>query len=735
MFILLLLVCLALFVGLFAMLEHMDKMRGRLVVTVIVLLVAVGGGVIWLRFQLANTVGCAPDCAGANLVGRDFRQMDLSQLVFAEADLSRSTLDHAQLVNADLSGANLQAANLEGANLSGADLVGANLDGANLSGANLTGADLSGANLTSVSLTGVDLTQTILRSVQFNEADLINVNLAGAKLNAVNFTAAKLNGARLTNANLSGAVLSRADLSGAQLSHSQLNGARLNLTSLIGADLTNSDLSGSSMVAADLASTDLSNSSLVGSNLIGVRLKGANLNDADLRGVRLDVASILTDTDIRLDPTLAELNKLQQSQLLVDAKLDGVTYNGQTVWPKSIVVDALIGAQARVSTEPNPVTQTLKVGLLFDLSGPLADSQAPVRDAVLLSIDQINAAGGVSGFLIEPVLEDSAGDPTTAAAKAKKLLETDKVPAIFSGASVEARKAISPAIDAGNTLLFYTAAYEGFEHSPHTFYVGPDPSQVVIPAVQYLLDQGKKRFLLIGTDAAYAHAVNSIIKAQLAASQLEAAGEVYFPAGATDFSQFVAQLKASPPDVIINLVQGKDNISLFQQLNAAAFKASDLPILNLSLGEEEIRQIGPKIMSGYWVASTYFQTTDSPENFAFVTAYKTAYGNDRVVSAAAAAGYGAVQLWKTLAEKAKSTEPSAILRVAADQDIEYVSPRGKMLAPRGQQQVASTARVGVVRDDGMIDEVYASPAPLPPDPFLTQYPWASTVKIDTGAKP
>jgi len=759
MSLLLLLVLSCLSLVLFALMVNLDKVGMRTLLVVLALLAGIGGALSWLHYQMSSVTGCAPECAEANLVGRTFRQMDLRGVVFVQADLSRADLSKAQLAGADLSSARLLSTNLQEADLHDALLIGADLTGANLSGANLTGTNLSGAILTGASLTGVDLSQTILRSAQLNQSDLVGANLTGARLNAVNFSGARLNGVQMFNADLSGAVLSGADLSGAQLAGSQLNGAWMNLTTLMGVNLTGSDLAGSSLLAANLSSADLANSSLAGSTLIGANLKGANLNDADLHGARLDVASIITDTDFR-DPVLAELNSLQRTQILVDAQLDGISYSRQTRWPESPLVATFLKAQQMsLSAAAAAVSETVKIGLLLDLSGPRAVSDLSTRDAIFLAIAELNAAGGVLGFLVEPVVEDSSGSTDLALEKTRKLLETDQVVALFGGSTSDIRKAILPAIEEAGSLLFYTAPFEGYERSPNVFYLGPDPAQQVVPAMQYLLGQEnqafaqaktetqdtnndttarelqpKTRFVLVGTEGVYSRAIHTILKEQLRAANLEIAGELYFAATATDFSQLISQLQVSAPEAILSSLQGQSNLVFLSQLNAAGFTPQDLPVWNLTLEEEEIRQIGAAA-TGHWVVSPYFQTIEAAGNLAFVMAFKTAYGNERAVSASTAAGYGALYLWKALSEAARSTEAQALQRVAASQAVQYVTPWGEQQIDPATQQAALVMRIGTVRDDGLIQQSSASSAPLPPDPFLTHYPWAAGVQELLGDTP
>lgn len=718
-----LLLLILVFVMAFTLVEMWEQVRTRFITIVVVTLLVFVGALFGLRYWFTFATGCVPHCTGANLVGRDLQDQDLNGANFVEANLSGANLAGAQLVGADLSGANLPDVTLEGANLQNAFLLGADLTGVNLAGANLTGANLGGANLTGANLTAVDLTQTVLKGARLTSAQLVGVNLSNSDLSALQLTDANLNGARLNNANLSGAVLSGADLSGAHLTNSNLSGAWLNRTSLVGADLTNSDLAGSSLVGANLASADLSESSLVGSILVGADLKGGNLNAADLRAVVLDMASLPT-VALTLDPKLLEMNTLMRNQILVDARLDGAGFDSQTVWPNAAVAERFAGAQETNVAAAQVVTKTINVGLLHSLSGPLALSELPIRDGVLLAIDEINASSRVLSATINPIVADGASDPATFAEKARKLIEEEDVAAIFGCLTSACRKAVLPVVEEHKSLFFYPAVYEGFESSPNIFYTGAEPSQQVLPALEYLLSQGYTNILLIGSDDAFPRTINQIIKARLAADNLQTAGEVYFPLDATDFSQLITQLKAAPPQAIFNTLSGDSNIQFFQQFAAAGFTAENLPVLSVNVGEEEIQAIGPAVMAGHLISGNYFQTTQTPENFTFVTAFKTAYGDDRVTTDNVEAGYAAVYLWKTLVETAKSTTTVAIRAAAAAQPIAFAAPEGPIRLDTRTQHVYKTARVGRIRADGQIEEVFASPQPLRPDPFLTRFPWA-----------
>jgi len=366
---------------------------------------------------------------------------------------------------------------------------------------------------------------------------------------------------------------------------------------------------------------------------------------------------------------------------------------------------------------------TIKVGVLHSLSGTMSISEVSVKDATLLAIEEINAAGGVLGKQLEPVIEDGASDWPTFAEKARKLLQQDNVAVVFGCWTSASRKAVLPVFESLNGLLFYPVQYEGLEQSPNIFYTGAEPSQQIVPAVNYLLEQGHKKIFLLGSDYVFPRTANKIIKAQLAANGGELAGEEYMPLGATEFSTIISKIRAAQPDAIFNTLNGDSNVAFFKQFKDAGFTAEALPVLSVSVAEEEVRGIGAENTAGHLVAWNYFQTTDTPENEKFVAAYKAKYGQDRVTADPIEAGYFGVYLWKLAVEKAGSTEVDRV-RAAVDW-IAFAAPEGMVKLDGETQHTWKTVRIGRIRPDGLIDEVFSSGEPVKPDPFLKQYDWAA----------
>src|ERR1700737_2200193 len=124
---------------------------------------------------------------------------------------------------------------------------------------------------------------------------------------------------------------------------------------------------------------------------------------------------------------------------------------------------------------PARAAETIKVGILHSLSGTMAISETSLKDVALMTIEEINAKGGVLGRKIDAVVVDPASNWPLFAEKARELLQKDNVAAVFGCWTSVSRKSVLPVFEELNGLLFYPVQYEGQECSRHVFYTGAAP--------------------------------------------------------------------------------------------------------------------------------------------------------------------------------------------------------------------------------------------------------------------
>ncbi len=341
--------------------------------------------------------------------------------------------------------------------------------------------------------------------------------------------------------------------------------------------------------------------------------------------------------------------------------------------------------------------ETVKVGILHSLSGTMAISETSLKDVLLFTFDEINKAGGVAGKMIEPVIVDPASNWPLFAEKAEELLVKDKVAVVFGCWTSVSRKSVLPVFERNNGLLFYPVQYEGEELSKNIFYTAEAVNQQAIPAVDYMLAEGKKKFYLLGSDYVYPRTTNKILKQYLKSKGIPDSDilEEYTPFGHTDYQTIVAKAKAFAAGgkaTIISTLNGDTNVPFFKEFANAGLTSENCPVVSFSISEDEFRGLPAKALVGHLGCWTYFMSIKSPENTKFVGDFlkwvkaPTVAGVDYKVSGVDSKGRVTcspmnlsrmgVYLWKQAVEKAGSFQVDKVRTALIGQ--KFKGPAGEV---------------------------------------------------------
>ncbi|MEM6424351.1 MAG: urea ABC transporter substrate-binding protein [Cyanobacteria bacterium P01_D01_bin.128] len=358
----------------------------------------------------------------------------------------------------------------------------------------------------------------------------------------------------------------------------------------------------------------------------------------------------------------------------------------------------------------------IRVGILHSLTGTMAMSETPLKDAELLAIAEINAAGGVLGRPIEAVIEDGASNPETFAHKAQKLLKRDNVATVFGCWTSPSRKLVLPVFEHHNGLLWYPVQYEGLEQSKNIFYTGLCLNQQIEPAVDWLLSQGRRRMYLVGSDNVFPRTANKMIRAHLKQGGGTVVGqEDYILFGDQDFNHTLKEILRLKPDVVFSTINGDSNLGFYAQYQAAGIDPDEIPIMAVSIAEGEMQRIGPAYTQGHYAAWSYFQGVNTPENHRFLQNYQRTYGGDRVLGDPIQCGYLQVYLWAMAVEKAQSFEVDAVREAAYG--LTFNAPEGQVRV-EPNHHLLKTPRIGKMQADGQFEIVYEYAATVQPQPWL-----------------
>jgi urea transport system substrate-binding protein len=395
---------------------------------------------------------------------------------------------------------------------------------------------------------------------------------------------------------------------------------------------------------------------------------------------------------------------------------------------------ALAASIAAIGTSSTSFAQqkTVKVGILHSLSGTMAISETVLKDTALMAIDEINAQGGVMGAKIEPVVVDPASNWPLFAEKARQLITQDKVAAVFGCWTSVSRKSVLPVFEELNGLLFYPVQYEGEEISKNVFYTGAAPNQQAIPAVEYLMSKdggGAKRWFLLGTDYVYPRTTNKILRAFLKSKGVadKDIEEIYTPFGHSDYQTIVANIKKfsqGGKTAVVSTINGDSNVPFYKELGNQGLKATDVPVVAFSVGEEELRGVDTKPLVGHLAAWNYFMSIKAPANDAFTKKW-AAYAKGKNIAGhkdkpltndPMEATYIGMYMWKQAVEKAKSFEVDKV-RVAMYGQT-FTAPSGitsKM--DEKNHHLHKAVFIGEVKADGQFNIVWKTKGPVKAQPW------------------
>jgi urea transport system substrate-binding protein len=390
---------------------------------------------------------------------------------------------------------------------------------------------------------------------------------------------------------------------------------------------------------------------------------------------------------------------------------------------------AAFGAAAyAMAAAPAVAQETIKVGILHSLSGTMAISETTLKDTMLFLIDEQNKKGGLLGKKLEAVVVDPASNWPLFAEKARELINKDKVSVVFGCWTSVSRKSVLPVFKELNSILFYPVQYEGEESERNVFYTGAAPNQQAIPAVDYLMANEKvQRWVLAGTDYVYPRTTNKILEAYLKSKGVKAEDIMinYTPFGHADFQTIVADIKkfgtAGKKTAVVSTINGDANVPFYKELGNQGIKATDIPVVAFSVGEEELAGLDTKPLLGHLAAWNYFQSIKDAKNAEFIAKWK-AFIKDpkRVTNDPMEAHVIGFAMWVEAVKKAGTTNPDKVIDAVIGVKVPNLTGGISEMLPN--HHITKPVFIGEVRADGQFDVVWKTSGLVPGDAWSTHLP-------------
>lgn len=362
-----------------------------------------------------------------------------------------------------------------------------------------------------------------------------------------------------------------------------------------------------------------------------------------------------------------------------------------------------------------------RVGVIFSKTGFMAVIEETQLRGTLIAIDEINAAGGINGRELEPIVFDPGSESAAFGYCAKRLMIEHGVTTIFGCYTSSSRKAVLPVVERLNGLLWYPTLYEGFEFSQNIIYTGAAPNQNSVTLCRFLMENYGSRFYFVGSDYVYPRESNRIMRELLRNNGGEVVGESYLSLRAErrDFLPIVRDIRRQSPDVIFSTVVGDSTIHLYQSYAESGFDPKTTPIASLTTTEAEIRAMGFDVGKGHITAAPYFESIDNERNSSFVARYKRRYGEDSSTNMCVEAAYFQVHVFAKALEQTNSIETDVLRPMVLGSEFE--APQGHVAINAACSHTDLWTRIGRVNRWGQFDILQQSLAPVGADPYLIGY--------------
>jgi branched-chain amino acid transport system substrate-binding protein len=358
-----------------------------------------------------------------------------------------------------------------------------------------------------------------------------------------------------------------------------------------------------------------------------------------------------------------------------------------------------------------------RVGVLFSQTGVTSAIEQTQLNGTLLAIAEINAAGGVLGRMIQPVIDDPASDPKQFRALAEQLLARDRIRLLFACYMSSTRKAVLPVVEKYRGLLFYPTLYEGFEYSRYCIYSGAAPNQNSLQLARFLLSNYGNRFFLVGSNYIYPYESNRLMTDFVMQGHGKILDEIYVPLDAqqADFDKVIRRIKQTAPDVIFSTVVGRSTSAFYEAYRAAGLDPSRMPIASLTTSEAEVAQMSREAAAGHITAAPFFETLPSAAAQKFVLSFKVRYGQDAPVTAAAEAAYLQVYLAMGALARAGSDDPERVLSEL--RDFQFDAPQGRVKIDPENNHAYLWPRIARLDQAGRFEILWNPGVRIKPDPY------------------
>lgn len=346
--------------------------------------------------------------------------------------------------------------------------------------------------------------------------------------------------------------------------------------------------------------------------------------------------------------------------------------------------------------------EPIKLGVLEDQSGDFAAATIGKVHGIQLAAEEINAAGGIAGRPLELVIYDTQSDNTRYQEFMRRVLQRDKVDAVFAGYSSASREAYRPIVNQFDGFAFYNNQYEGGVCDANMVVTGAVPEQQFSTLLPYMMETYGKKVYTIAADYNFGQISAEWVRNIVKENGGEMVGEEFIPLGVSQFSQTIQNIQAAKPDFVVTLLVGTAQASYYEQAAAANVGLPMASSVNVGQGFEH-KRFNPPSLANMYATVNWIEEVDNPESKAFVEKWHKKFPDEPYINQEAENSYLALYLYKQMVERAEgSTNKEDLRKVIAQGDVCVDAPEGKVCLDPKSQHMSHTIYLAKVNDDHSI---------------------------------
>lgn len=346
--------------------------------------------------------------------------------------------------------------------------------------------------------------------------------------------------------------------------------------------------------------------------------------------------------------------------------------------------------------------EPIKLGVLEDQSGDFAAATIGKVHGIQLAAEEINAAGGIAGRPLELVVYDTQSDNTRYQEFMRRVLQRDKVDAVFAGFSSASREAYRPIVNQFDGFAFYNNQYEGGVCDANMVVTGAVPEQQFSTLLPYMMETYGKKVYTIAADYNFGQISAEWVRNIVKEGGGEMVGEEFIPLGVSQFSQTIQNIQAAKPDFIVTLLVGTAQASYYEQAAAANVNLPMGSSVNVGQGYEH-KRFKPPSLANMYATVNWIEEVDNPQSKAFVEKWHKKFPDEPYINQEAENSYLAVYLYKQMVERAGgSTKKDELRKIIAQGDVCFDAPEGKVCLDPKSQHMSHTIYLAKVNEDHSI---------------------------------